>query len=95
MRPDEPVGDAMAGVCGSSGPECSGRTACRREAVAPECVWATVSQFCSSDTSLAASLAASPRLYEALHALRPAVACRQAADTGSVSLSRLIKLAVM
>ena len=52
MRPDEPVSDALAGVCGSAGPECSGRTACGREAVAPECVPAIISRLCTFDTSL-------------------------------------------
>ena len=82
MRPDGPVSDVLASVCGSSGPECSGRTACRREAVAPECVSAAVLQFCCSDTSSAASFAASPRLYEALHVLRHAVCVVGTASAG-------------
>jgi len=60
MRPDEPVSDAMASVRGSSGPECSGRTACRREAVAPECVSAITSHFCSSEHAVSGLVAASP-----------------------------------
>ena len=78
MRPGVQVSDAMASVCGSAGPECSGRSACRREAVAPECVPAIISRLCSSDTSSAALLTASPRVHDAGHDPVPMSACTRA-----------------